>query len=55
MTREIHTMVGVIVLLIHDLGQAEICDLDLAANVALGQEDIARLQVVMDHRRFDLI
>ena len=48
-------MVGVIVLLIHDLGEAEVSDLDLAAHVALGEEDVARLQVVVDHWWLDLI
>lgn len=52
---QIHAVVGVIVLLIHDFGEAEIGDLDLAADVTLGQEDVARLQVVMNHRRFDLV
>lgn len=48
-------MVGVVVLFVHDLGEAEVCDLDLAADVPLCEQDVARLQVVVDHRRLDLV
>lgn len=48
-------MVRIIVLLIHDLGQSKVCYLDLTAHVALGQEDVAGLQVVVDNRRLDLV
>lgn len=48
-------MIWVVVLLVHDLGEAEIRDFDLAAHVALRQQDVARLQVVVDHRRLDLV
>ena len=48
-------MLGVVVVLVHDLGQAKVGDLDVAANVAVRQQNVARLQVVVDHRRFDLV
>lgn len=52
---EIHPMIGVIILLIHNLREAEVRDLDLAAHVALREQDVARLQVVVDDRRLDLV
>lgn len=48
-------MVGVVVLLVHDFAEAEVGDLDLAAHVALRQQDVARLQVVVDDGRLDLV
>lgn len=48
-------MVRVVVLLVHDLRKAEVCDLDFAADIALSEQDVARLQVVMDHRWLDLV
>lgn len=48
-------MVGVVVLLIHDLGEAEVGDLDLAADVPLREQDVPRLQVVVDDGRLDLV
>lgn len=52
---EIHAVVGVVVLLVHDLAKTEVGDLDLAADVTLGEKDVARLEVVVDHRRLDLV
>lgn len=55
MRREIHPMVRVVVLLVHDLTQAKISDLDLPADVALGEEDVPGLEVVVNDRWFDLV
>lgn len=48
-------MIRIVVLVVHHLGQTEIGDFDLATDIALGQQNVARLQIVMDDRRFNLI
>lgn len=48
-------MVGIVVLLVHDFAQAEVGDLDLAADVPLREEDVAGLQIVVYHRGLDLV
>lgn len=48
-------MIGVVVLLVHHLGQAEISDFNFATDIALGQEDVAGLQIVVNNRRFDFV
>lgn len=52
---EIHAVVRIVVLLVHDLGEAEVCDFDLPTHVALSQQDVAGLQVVVDHGRLDFV
>lgn len=48
-------MIGIVVLLVHHLRQSKVGDLDLSANVAFGQQNVARLQVVVNDRRLDFV
>lgn len=48
-------MVRVVILLVHDFTEPKVRDLDLATHVALGEQYIARLQVIVDHGWFDLV
>ncbi len=52
--RQVHAVVRVVVVLVHLLAQAEVGDLDLAAALARAQQNIARLQVVVDDGRADV-
>ena len=53
--RQIHSVLRIVIVLVHDLRQAEIRDLDITAYAAVAQQDVARLQVVVDDGRFDLV
>lgn len=53
--RQIHAVIRIVVLLVHHLRQPEIGDLNFAAYVALRQQNVARLQVVVDDGRFDFV
>ena len=48
-------MFRIVIVLVHDLGESKIRDLDIAANVAVAEQNVARLQVVVNDGRFDLV
>ena len=48
-------MLWIVIVLVHDFGEAKVGDLYVAANGAVAQEDVAWLEVVMDDGRLDLV
>lgn len=48
-------MIGIIVLIVHHLGQTKVGDLDFATDIALGQQYVAGLQIVVDNWWLNLI
>ena len=55
MRREVHTVLWIVIVLVHDLGEAKVGDLYVAAYAAVAQEDVTRLEVVVNHWRLDLV
>jgi len=52
---QIHAVIGIVILVVHHLWQTEVGDLNLAADVALGKQNVAGLQIVVDNWRLNLI
>lgn len=53
---EVHALLRVVAVLVHDLGEAEVCNLNITADhVVPGEEDVARLEIVVDDRGLDLV
>lgn len=48
-------MLRIVIVLVHNLGEAKVGDLYVAAYTAVAQEDVARLEVVMDDGRLDFV
>lgn len=53
--RQIHAVLRIVIVLVHDFRQSEIGDFDVAADAAVAQQNVARFQVVVNDWRFDLV
>lgn len=53
--RQIHAVLRIVIVLVHDFREAEIRDFDITANATVAQQDVARLQIVVNDWRFDLV
>ena len=55
MRRQIHSVLRIVIVLVHDFREAKIRDFDITANAAVAQQNVARLQIVVNDWRFDFV
>lgn len=53
--RQIHAVLRIVIVLVHDFRETKVGDFDVAADAAVAEQNIARLQVVVNDWRFDLV